>query len=83
MKPGILYITLLSSIMLTANLSCTPVPPPPKPKKVVVVRTKPPRPGAVWVKGHWKWNRRLRKYVWVKGHWRTKKGRKKVIIVEK
>ena len=27
-----------------------------------------PRPDAVWVRGHWRWDGRG--YVWVNGHWR-------------
>ncbi len=46
----------------------------------VVVKVKPIRPtvvvqrpaklkaGHIWVEGHWRWDRRAKKYIWVKGH---------------
>ncbi len=48
-------------------------PPPPRRAPAGHVRKRPPKPHprAVWVKGHWKRNRRTRKRVWVKGHWKT------------
>ena len=46
----------------------------------VVVKVRPVRPkavakpvrpaaGHVWIAGHWKWNKRAKKYNWVAGHW--------------
>jgi len=29
----------------------------------------PPYPGAVWVRGHWAWNRYLGRSIWISGHW--------------
>ena len=43
-----------------------PLPPPPKEEIITVA----PYPGAVWVRGHWQWRRRVREYVWIPGHWR-------------
>jgi len=37
--------------------------------KVVVVKPKAPGPNFVWINGHWKWSKRVVKYVWAKGHW--------------
>jgi hypothetical protein len=48
---------------------------PAKPK-VVVVKPAKPGPRHIWVKGHWRWNKKREEYVWVKGHWvKPKKGR--------
>ena len=53
---------------------------PPAPK-TVVVKSRPHRPGAVWVAGYWKWNGKRHVwiegryidpwpgYVWMPGHW--------------
>ena len=42
-------------------------PAPPLREEVITVA---PYPRAVWVPGHWHWNRRFGEYVWVPGHWR-------------
>lgn len=39
---------------------------PPAPKRVVVV-TRPHRPDAVWVAGHWQWNGK--RHVWIEGRY--------------
>ena len=33
------------------------------------VRPVKPFPNAVWISGHWEWNRARNDYVWVSGHW--------------
>jgi hypothetical protein len=38
-------------------------PPPPR----VEVRPEPPRPGMVWMEGHWEWSPQTRTYRWVAG----------------
>ena len=40
---------------------------PPLKEEVITVA---PYRGAVWVPGHWHWNKRVREYVWIPGHWR-------------
>lgn len=40
--------------------------PPPLPR---YERLPQPRPGYVWVPGHWIWSSRQRRYVWVDGRW--------------
>ncbi len=48
---------------------CHVRPPRPAPR----VEVKPPRPAAPrakWVPGHWRWNRRGKKWHWVPGHWK-------------
>ena len=44
---------------------------PPRPKKVVVVKPAKPWKQAVWINGHWKWQKGH--WVWVKGHWKKAK----------
>ncbi|MBC8313077.1 MAG: YXWGXW repeat-containing protein [Candidatus Cloacimonetes bacterium] len=39
------------------------------PSKVVEIKPARKYSKAIWISGHWKWNRRKQKYVWVKGHW--------------
>ena len=39
---------------------------PPPPERVEVVAAAP-YPGAVWIRGHWRWNGAA--YVWIGGHW--------------
>ena len=43
----------------------------PPPLKVEV-KTAPPYPKAVWISGHWAWNRHADSYVWISGHWVAK-----------
>lgn len=40
-------------------------PPPPRTE----VRPAKPYPNAVWISGHWEWNRGRNDFVWVSGHW--------------
>lgn len=43
--------------------------------KVVVVKSKRPSSKHVLVKGHWKWNNKIKKYKWVNARWvRPKNG---------
>ncbi len=43
---------------------------PAKPKVVLKAKdVKKPGPKYSWIDGHWKWDRKLKKYVWVKGQW--------------
>jgi hypothetical protein len=52
----------------TANAQVVVKEKPTSPKVIIV---KPDRPGQdhVWIDGHWKWNKKLRKYVWIRGGW--------------
>lgn len=43
----------------------------PPPLKVEV-KSPPPHPRAVWIPGHWGWNKHSYRYVWVPGHWEIK-----------
>jgi hypothetical protein len=50
-------------------IGCASGPPgPPPPPKAAVKKPPKPRPGAVWVKGHWAWRRG--RWVWISGHWK-------------
>lgn len=42
-----------------------------KPSVPDVVMAKPTQPGpnSIWIDGHWKWDKKKKKYVWVPGHW--------------
>ncbi len=40
---------------------------PPPPQTVIVVPPPPPYDGAIWVRGHWRWNGH--DYVWLTGHY--------------
>jgi hypothetical protein len=40
---------------------------PPSPRYETVART--PFPHAVWIGGHWNWDRPYRRYVWLPGRW--------------
>jgi hypothetical protein len=59
-------------MILLAGTGCGPavaevvVPGPPPAERVEVVGVAP-YPGAVWVRGHWRWNGYA--HVWVAGHW--------------
>ncbi|MBD3244359.1 MAG: hypothetical protein GF331_27455 [Chitinivibrionales bacterium] len=68
-----LLIAVLSiATIITAGSGCFP-PPPPRRAPAANVRKRPPKPhrNAIWVKGHWKRNRRTGARVWVKGYWKT------------
>ena len=43
----------------------------PPPLKVEV-KSVQPHPKAVWISGHWAWNRHTDSYVWILGHWAAK-----------
>jgi len=68
-------LILFISVLLLVSLASSCVifvrrPPPPPPR--VEVRVAPPSPRAVWVPGHWKWNRRQHEYIWIPGYWRVR-----------
>ena len=56
MLAGILSLTIFSCATGGGVLVVRKAPPPPR-HEVVVVKSKP---GAVWVPGHWQWNRKTR-----------------------
>ncbi len=66
-----LLLTVLFALMISACTSGRMIvvrkaPPPPPRHEVVGVRTKA---GAVWIPGHWRWDRRKQSYVWISGKW--------------
>ena len=73
-----LYLSLtFLSIFLTFNPVKSQVIIKIKPARPAVIIVKPakPRPGRIWLEGHWKWNKRHHKYVWVTGRWmKAKRG---------
>jgi hypothetical protein len=70
-----LFAGLIAGLLLL-QMNC--VPPPPSPRSVVVPAS--PRPGAVWVTGHWQWRRWHHEYVWIPGHWKIRRGHVWVIV---
>lgn len=66
---------LLAGLFLLFSSGCTSRvvyvhkgPPPLK----VEVKTTPPHAKAVWISGHWAWNRHTHSYVWIPGHWEAR-----------
>jgi|GEM_PF-1504326 len=56
-------LSMGSCIIRTPVRHSGPKAPPPK----TGYRSKAPRPGYVWAKGHWEWRRG--RWVWVNGYW--------------
>ena len=63
-------VCLLAGMMAAAGACTAVVKRPPRPAPRMEVRAAKPRPQAVWVKGHWTWRARARRWVWIPGHWR-------------
>lgn len=84
MKSRIKYIGAVIIIMgalvsMEANAQVIVKIKPIQPKKIVV-KPRKPFATAVWVEGHWVWNKRQNKYQWRSGYW-VKPKRNKVYVV--
>jgi hypothetical protein len=61
----IFVLPLLLSPLAGCYVAARPAPHP----APVYEATPGPRPGWVWIAGHWQWNGR--RQVWIRGHWRA------------
>jgi len=58
-----IFLLFIIGIFSNCVTTVKTAPPPPKIEKVGL----PPFPGAIWVKGHWKYSHG--QWTWVPGHW--------------